>query len=85
MSAIDRKALSRLLADAPTNWGKWGADDEIGALNYLTRQRNQIGDKGRPATTPIHPWRARRHGDGGPGLPRTMGGPPLHGRGQGGI
>lgn len=27
--------LGDLLQDAPTNWGKWGADDEIGALNYL--------------------------------------------------
>jgi kynurenine formamidase len=25
-----------LLRDAPTNWGKWGPDDEVGALNYLT-------------------------------------------------
>jgi kynurenine formamidase len=24
-----------VLADAPKNWGKWGDDDEIGALNYL--------------------------------------------------
>src|SRR5689334_25379146 len=30
-------SMSELLgADAPSNWGKWGADDEIGALNYLT-------------------------------------------------
>jgi kynurenine formamidase len=28
-------ALSDLLKDAPTNWGKWGDDDEVGALNYL--------------------------------------------------
>ncbi|TQN43761.1 kynurenine formamidase [Blastococcus colisei] len=28
-------ALGELLKDAPTNWGKWGPDDEIGALNYL--------------------------------------------------
>ncbi len=27
--------LGDLLKDAPTNWGKWGAEDEIGALNYL--------------------------------------------------
>jgi kynurenine formamidase len=27
--------LVDLLTDAPTNWGKWGADDEVGALNYL--------------------------------------------------
>ncbi|MGY1682311.1 cyclase family protein [Geodermatophilus sp. SYSU D01176] len=28
-------ALDDLLADSPTNWGKWGPDDEVGALNYL--------------------------------------------------
>jgi kynurenine formamidase len=27
--------LVDLLADSPTNWGKWGSDDEVGALNYL--------------------------------------------------
>ncbi|MFC7959060.1 cyclase family protein [Rhodococcoides kroppenstedtii] len=24
-----------LLANSPTNWGKWGDDDEVGSLNYL--------------------------------------------------
>ena len=24
-----------LLENSPTNWGKWGPDDEVGALNYL--------------------------------------------------
>src|SRR4051812_19461608 len=28
-------ALTELLKDSPTNWGKWGDDDEVGALNYL--------------------------------------------------
>jgi kynurenine formamidase len=23
-------------ADTPSNWGKWGADDELGSLNYLS-------------------------------------------------
>ncbi len=27
--------LTELLKDSPTNWGKWGADDEVGGLNYL--------------------------------------------------
>ena len=27
--------LSELLANAPSNWGKWGPDDEVGSLNYL--------------------------------------------------
>ncbi|WP_028927497.1 cyclase family protein [Pseudonocardia acaciae] len=30
------KTMSELLRDAPKNWGKWGDDDEVGALNYLT-------------------------------------------------
>jgi kynurenine formamidase len=25
-----------LLKEAPSNWGKWGPDDEVGSLNYLT-------------------------------------------------
>jgi kynurenine formamidase len=28
--------LTELLKDAPKNWGKWGFDDEVGSLNYLT-------------------------------------------------
>ena len=27
--------LGELLKDSPSNWGKWGADDEVGSLNYL--------------------------------------------------
>jgi kynurenine formamidase len=36
--AEDRKVphVSELLRDAPRNWGKWGPDDEVGSLNYLT-------------------------------------------------
>ncbi|UQE74771.1 cyclase family protein [Gordonia sp. PP30] len=32
-------ALSDLLADSPSNWGKWGPDDEVGSLNYLTPEQ----------------------------------------------
>jgi len=28
--------LRELLRDAPKNWGRWGPDDEVGALNFLT-------------------------------------------------
>ncbi len=31
-------SMEELLRDAPKNWGKWGEDDEVGALNYLTAQ-----------------------------------------------
>ena len=34
----DALDLTEILKDAPSNWGKWGADDEVGALNYLTPQ-----------------------------------------------
>ena len=27
--------VGEVLKDAPSNWGKWGEDDEVGALNYL--------------------------------------------------
>lgn len=30
--------LGDLLKDAPTNWGRWGAEDEVGALNFLGPQ-----------------------------------------------
>jgi kynurenine formamidase len=30
--------LSELLDELPKNWGRWGDDDEIGCLNYLTPQ-----------------------------------------------
>jgi kynurenine formamidase len=28
-------SLGEVLKDYPKNWGRWGADDEVGALNYL--------------------------------------------------
>ena len=31
-----RDSIVEILKDAPDNWGKWGPDDEIGAVNYLT-------------------------------------------------
>lgn len=29
-------AVGELLAKSPSNWGRWGADDEVGSLNFLT-------------------------------------------------
>ncbi len=29
-------SVKELLKDSPKNWGKWGEDDEVGSLNYLT-------------------------------------------------
>ncbi|SIS65668.1 cyclase family protein [Alicyclobacillus vulcanalis] len=33
---MSRVTVSELLQGAPKNWGKWGPEDEIGSLNYLT-------------------------------------------------
>lgn len=35
MTETTSPALEEILKDSPTNWGKWGADDEVGSLNYL--------------------------------------------------
>ena len=33
------KNLGELLEGLPKNWGKWGPDDELGSLNYLTPEQ----------------------------------------------
>ncbi|WP_249210509.1 hypothetical protein [Burkholderia cenocepacia] len=35
--------VRRLLDGLPTNWGKWGPDDEAGALNYLQSEQVMRG------------------------------------------
>lgn len=35
--------LSEILLGAPTNWGKWGDDDEVGSLNYLNEEEVRRG------------------------------------------
>jgi kynurenine formamidase len=36
MQTKEVPTAGQLLADDPKNWGKWGPDDEVGSLNYLT-------------------------------------------------
>jgi kynurenine formamidase len=35
MTETTSPALDDLLKDSPSNWGKWGPEDEVGSLNYL--------------------------------------------------
>lgn len=35
--------MSKLQQEAPSNWGRWGDDDEIGALNYLDEAQAKRG------------------------------------------
>ncbi|HEX7404290.1 MAG TPA: cyclase family protein [Candidatus Nanopelagicaceae bacterium] len=67
--------LTEFLKDAPQNWGVWGADDEVGALNYLTKDEVLRGVKavrsgktftlglpiGNPDGDPIWPGRRPAH------------------------
>jgi kynurenine formamidase len=33
---VTNPSLRDLLQNSPKNWGRWGADDEVGSLNFLT-------------------------------------------------
>ncbi|PXW35657.1 UNVERIFIED_CONTAM: kynurenine formamidase [Williamsia faeni] len=53
--------------DAPSNWGKWGPDDELGALNYLDNAETLRGvaeiKSGESFTLQIHMGRSESPGD----------------------
>jgi kynurenine formamidase len=65
--------FTELLKDAPSNWGRWGADDEIGALNFLTSEEVLRGARAirsgkvfmlgvplaRPGGDPLYPTRSQ--------------------------
>jgi len=36
---MSNEEILRKLALQVRNWGKWGADDEIGTLNYITPEK----------------------------------------------
>lgn len=65
--------FKELLKDAPKNWGRWGANDEIGGLNFLTSAEVLRGVRAvkqgkvftlgipvaRPQGDPLYPTRAQ--------------------------
>ncbi|WP_179401010.1 cyclase family protein [Burkholderia guangdongensis] len=65
--------VAELLRDSPKNWGKWGPDDEVGSLNYLTQAEALRGvaavrsgktftlqiQMGRPGGDPVWPGRSQ--------------------------
>jgi kynurenine formamidase len=64
----DAPAMRDLLgADAPTNWGKWGPDDELGCLNYLDAGEVLRGVRhiqtGEVFTLQVHMGRTESPGD----------------------
>ncbi|AUM16426.1 MULTISPECIES: cyclase family protein [Rhodococcus] len=64
----DAPSMRELLGDdAPSNWGRWGADDEIGALNFLGTKEVLSGiaevESGDVFTLQIHMGRKEAPGD----------------------
>lgn len=64
----DAPSMRELLGDdAPSNWGRWGADDEIGALNFLGTKEVLGGiaevESGDVFTLQIHMGRKEAPGD----------------------
>lgn len=71
----DGPSVADLLAGLPTNWGRWGANDEVGALNYLDAAQVLRGvsairsgrvftlqvPMGRPEGDPLWPGRKPAH------------------------
>ena len=67
------KDFRETLKGLPKNWGRWGADDQIGSLNFLTDKEVLRGVKAveqgkvfmlgvpvaRPEGDPLHPIRAQ--------------------------
>ena len=65
--------FAEMLKDAPKNWSRWGADDEIGGLNFLTNEEVLRGIKSvkngkvftlgvplaRPQGDPLYPTRSQ--------------------------
>lgn len=64
----DAPSMNELLGDdTPSNWGKWGPDDELGSLNYLTAAEVLRGvaevRSGEVFTLQIHMGRQEAPGD----------------------
>ena len=60
--------MDEVLKEAPKNWGKWGQDDEVGALNYLTTEEVFARRAPHQVRQGVHPAAADRRPQGRPGL-----------------
>ena len=80
--ATQTATLQDMLVDAPRNWGRWGADDEIGALNFLTSAEVLRGVK-EVSTGEVFTLGAPvGHPDGDPVWPGPLGRREAHDPGQ---
>ena len=68
MAATKPVHFSELLKDAPKNWGRFGPNDEIGALNFLTSAEVLRGVRAVKSGQGLHPGRAGGAAGGRPAL-----------------
>ena len=78
--AAESKRMGDVLHDMPKNWGRWGKDDELGSINFLTPPEVVRGARavrsgktfalgvpvGRKEGDPIYPGRGQ------PVMPRRL-------------
>ena len=67
-------ALTDLLKDAPTNWGKWGPTTRSAALNYLGPEQVLAAVRLVSDGQGLHPAAAHRRPEGRPGVARPHAG-----------
>ena len=74
LSKKEELRMGQLLAGSPSNWGRWGPNDQVGSLNFLTQSEVLRGVRavkqgkvftcgeqiGSSAGDPIWPGRRRR-------------------------
>ena len=67
-------ASVKALAERYRNWGKWGPDDELGTINYITPQK--ITEAAALVREPASPRSASRVSSLRLGIGRTVARPP---------
>ena len=71
----DKDVLSYM--DSLSNWGKWGPEDQLGALNYLTEAKRQQASsliQGRPrSVSGVAPLQCPQQDERPPGSPPDAG------------
>ncbi|MBL7213070.1 MAG: cyclase family protein [Desulfobacteraceae bacterium] len=69
----EEKNIAEILKDYPKNWGKWGPNDELGTINYLTPAQVLRGIKAVKQGTLFPIGNVRRGGEADPVWPGRHG------------
>ena len=53
---LELEEEARRLIDQCSNWGRWGEDDELGTLNYITQGEAVNSRSPRDGRTSVFDW-----------------------------